>query len=191
MNRSKIHPTNSPQDLIQFLKEENLAFKKLINGFQDQVTELKEQLEWCRKQIFGKKSERYIDTSSSSQMYFPGTEDLEPAKDRKVHKVAGHKRRSRKPTKEDTIDYPEDLPVETEILDLSDKKKICKETGLPLVKIGQTITDQLGHKPGSFFIKRTIRPKYAMPKGAEEGIRMADLPDSIISGTQSRRKFIS
>jgi transposase len=63
---------------------------------------------------------------------------------------------------------------------LPEEEKICKETGGPLQKIGEEISRKLAHTPGSYFVKEYVRPIYASPKGAEEVIRTADLPDSII-----------
>ncbi|HNA62775.1 MAG TPA: hypothetical protein PKW79_06840, partial [Rhabdochlamydiaceae bacterium] len=35
------------------------------------------------------------------------------------------------------------------------------ETGLPLQKIGEEVSHKLAHRPGSYFLKRIIRPKKA------------------------------
>ena len=49
-----------------------------------------------------------------------------------------------------------------------------------MVQIGVEVTHKLAHEPGSYYIKEIIRPKYAHPKRAEQGILIADLPDSLL-----------
>jgi transposase len=71
------------------------------------------------------------------------------------------------------------LPVETVIIDVPEKEKTCKETGVSLVKIGTETTYKLAHKPGSYYIKEIIRPKYAHPQNPENGVLTAFLPGSI------------
>ena len=41
--------------------------------------------------------------------------------------------------------------------------------------------EEVSHKPGSYFIKEIIRPKYAHSKKEEKGILTADLPDSLLA----------
>lgn len=46
------------------------------------------------------------------------------------------------------------------ILDLPETEKVCPQTGEALKKIGEEVTQKLAFKPGSFFIKEFIKPKY-------------------------------
>lgn len=145
----------------------------------EEVTVLKEQLEWFRRQIFGQKSERIVANLNESQLQFEGFDKLETQQE-ETKTIGAHKRKKAKHNGQDAIQIPDDLPVETTVLDITEEDKVCKETGKPLVKIGEEISHKLAHKPGSFYIKEIIRPKYAFPKGSEEGIRCADLPDSLL-----------
>lgn len=161
---------------------EQLEIEKLKN----EILYLKEQLAWFKNQVFGKKSERIIkDLGDSKVQYLPGFEEwfkkTQPEQQETEKKpVAGHTRRAPKNKGKDTITIPENLPVERIELDLPEEDKMCAKTGKPLVKIGEEISRKLAHTPGSFFIKEYVRPIYAMPKDAEEGIRIAEMPDSII-----------
>lgn len=139
---------------------------------------LREQIEWFKRQLFGKKSEKIIDQKTQSN-WLPGLEELaEPACEEK--KVKEHTRKKQDRKNLNKLEYPDNLPVEQQILDLSESEKICSQTGLPLIVIGQEVTRKLAKKPVSFFIKEIIRIKYALPKGAEEGIRTACLPSYIL-----------
>lgn len=78
---------------------------------------------------------------------------------------------------------PPHLEQVDKILDLSDGMKICPVTGLPMVRMGEDITETLAFKPGSLYAIRYIRPKYVSPdrrKGGDIGVTMASIPDGPI-----------
>lgn len=141
---------------------------------------LQEQLDWFKRQIFGKKSERIVRDLNKAQMQFEGF-DVPQAPDQvKTHTVPAHERRKPRRDGQDAITIPEDLPVKTIVLDIAEEEKVCKDTGVPLVHIGNETTHKLAHEPGSYYIKEIIRPKYAHPQQPEDGVLTAELPDALI-----------
>lgn len=147
-----------------------------IKVLKNEVAYLKEQLSWFQKQVFGQRSERIIN-ENSDQLFLNLQIPTPPEPETK--KIAAHSRQT-KQKKSDKITFPENLPVERIFIDIKETDKICPTTGKFLVKIGEEVSQKLAHKPGSYYIKEIIRPKYAMPKGAEETILTADLPNSIL-----------
>ena len=143
-----------------------------------EILYLKEQITWLTRQIFGKKSERVVD-ANSTQLKFDGFE-TESQQKADTHTIPAHQRKKRTSTGEDAIKLPDDLPVETTVIDIPEEEKICKETGAPLEKIGEEVSHKLAHRPGSYFLKRIVRPKYAHPKQEEKGIITAPMPDSLL-----------
>ena len=113
-----------------------------------EIIYLQEQLEWLKRQIFGKKSERNISNINQEQLQLEGFADSEKAPE-KTQTVPEHQRKKPNRNGQDKIQLPPDLPVETTILDLPEKEKVCKETGIPLVKIGEEVSYKLAHRPGS------------------------------------------
>lgn len=121
----------------------------------------------------------------NGEMFFPGleefftkaeeedkqetTETKKPEKDRKKADRNG----------QDAIKLPKDLPVRTIILDISEEEKINKETGETLTKIGEEVTFKLAYTPGSYFIKKIIRFKYALSTLEEQGVLCPELPCTI------------
>ena len=177
---------------------ENTSIEQLeIEKLKNEVLYLKEQIAWFQRQMFGKRSEKIIrDLGDSAVQYLPGFEDwlmkTEPESKKSEEKlVTAHKRRSPENKGKDSITIPDDLPVERIEIDLPEEEKICSETGLSLVKIGDEVSRKLAHKPGSFFIKEYVRPIYVMPKKAEEGIRIAEMPDSIISKCRADESLLA
>ena len=165
-------PLDTPKTELEILRAEHAAL-------QVSYSEVKERLSWLLRQLFGKKSEKVTSgVSSSMQLEFEGfsvetlTSPIQPDPEPKPR---------RKPVRDgkDSIKLPADLPVKTTIIDIPEEDKICKETGLPLVKIGEEITYKLSHTPGSYFIKEFIRFKYANPNREEQGVFCADLPSTI------------
>lgn len=156
-----------------------------IESLQDQVVKqsaeilyLKEQNAWLLRQIFGKKSERLVD-ANPEQLKLDGFES-ENTEKAKSQTIQSHERKAKTRTGEDTIRLPEDLPVETVVIDLPEEEKICKQTGLPLQKIGEEVCHKLAHRPGSFFLKKIVRPKYAHPKREENGVMISPMPDTLL-----------
>ena len=138
---------------------------------------LEEQLAWLKRQIFGKKSERVVDTNQE-QLQLDGLEAANQPQ-AGTTTVPAHERTKRTSTGEDAIKLPDDLPIETTIIDIPEEEKICKETGVPLKKIGEEVSHKLAHRPGSYFLKKIVRPKYAHPQQEEKGVIVAPMPDSL------------
>lgn len=68
---------------------------------------------------------------------------------------------------------PDDLPVEEVEYPLEDTS--CPCCGEQMSIIGRETTDELEYHPGSRFIRRHVRPKYACRK-CEEGVHIAPMP---------------
>ena len=150
-----------------------------ITARDQKIHHLEEQLAWFKRQIFGKRSEREVSDLNSSQLLFEGFESA-THKEEEKKTVAAHERKKPNRNGQDKITLPDDLPVETTVLDIPDEQKICQETGESLVQIDEEVSHKLAHKPGSYYIKEIIRPKYAHPKKEENGILTADLPESLL-----------
>jgi len=155
------------------------------------VIDLEEQLSWFKRQIFGKKSERIVSDLNGEQLEFEGLETLSAQDKDKTQTVPAHQRRKPNRNGQDAITLDPNLPVKTTVLDIPEEEKVCKETGVPLVKIGNETTLKLAHEPGSYYIKEIIRPKYAHPQQPEAGILTAQLPDSLLSKCQAADSLLA
>ena len=153
--------------ILKLLQEKTETLEAENKKLREESVLLKEQLDWLIRQIFGKKSEKVIEESEPHPT-FPVLDDFfarekdddddddvvvappNPDKDRKKPKRDG----------KNSIKLPSDIPVKTTLLDLSEEEKICKETGVSLVKIGEEVTRKLAYTPGKYFVKEIIRLKY-------------------------------
>lgn len=167
--------------MIEELTSENALLKQTVLSLEAQLKRMQEQLNYFQKMLFGKKSEKFI--SNDGQLVFPGFEDLLEADEppaEKIH-VKAHEKQKRSKPPINTITFPEDLPVERIEFDVPEQEKIDAVTQQPLVCIGEEVSRKLAKKPASYFIKEYVRKKYAYPGRAEEGVKTASLPDSIIT----------
>lgn len=161
---------------------------KINESLQIEIGCLKEKLAWFEKQIFGKRSEKIIESSPLQLPLFDlPTDTLE---EKKIP-VPAHDRKSYKNKDSTKISFSENLPVEKVIIDLKEDEKICLHTGKPLIKIGEEVVQKLARKPYSFYIKEIIRPKYAAPKGSEEAIFVASLPESLLPRCKVDESFLA
>lgn len=139
--------------------------------------DLQAQLDWFTRQLFGKKSEKLISPEDKKQLTFDGF-DLEEQPEEDEEKPANKKRKKARRDGQDKVKLPDNIPIEKQIIDIPESEKICAETGKPFEKIGEEITSKLAYKPGSHYVKQTIRPKYATPEGS---IKTAELPETILN----------
>jgi transposase len=165
---------------LETLHKENENLRNTVVERDQIIFQLEEQLSWLKRQIFGKKSERIVRDLDKTQMQFEGFDTPEAPTTEQTQTVLVRQRRKPRRNGQDAITIPDDLPVKTTVLDIPENEKVCKETGEPLVHIGNDVTYKLAQEPGSHYIKEIIRPKYAHPQRPEDGVLTASLPDSII-----------
>jgi len=127
----------------------------------------------------------------SQQLLFAGLAQVSETDPEEKPEV--NKRKRKKPNRngKDAISLPPDLPVVRREIDVPEEEKVCKETGNPLVKIGEEVTQKLGHKPGSYFVIETIRPKYANPLKSEDGILIAPIPECLLPRCQADESLLA
>jgi len=178
--------------LISALKEQNFLLQAQNKALQEVVTQLQWQVKQLQKKIFGKSSERFVD---DPQPFFPGLEptpiSMEQACEEEVVQVPAHEKKKAKSTPKNTITYPDDLPVDRQIIDLPEEQKIDPKTGESLVCIGEEITRRLCKKSASYLIKEIVRKKYALSSNPDAGIRIADKPESLLNRCQAHESLLA
>ena len=172
------------------LQKENTELRCELEQSNQKIIYLEEQLAWFKRQIFGKRSEKVFSNLNEQQLELAGFERQENSSE-EAQTIPAHSRKKPNRNGQDKITLPADLPVQTVILDLPDVQKICPETGVALVKIGEEVTHKLVQEPGSYYIKEIIRPKYANPSRPEAGVLIAELPDSIIPKCRADESFLA
>jgi transposase len=154
---------------------------RCIAALEGELSTLKEQLAWLKKQIFGAKSERIIADLDTQPLLDLDFGSPRPEKEPEKEEVSYTRRKAAKNRGSDTISFPDNLPVRRIDLDIPAEDKICPETGQPLVCIGSETSRKLGRTAEQFFIIEYVRPKYASKAAPDLGVKTAPLPDAIIA----------
>ena len=144
------------------LKEIIAVHLSLQEKYQERIDYLEQMVRLLQKEIFGRKSEKYVLPDHKQRQLFDPIEV--PESDRRVSEdnivIGEHirKKPGRKP-------LPEDLPRVDVIHDIPEDEKQC-ECGATLSCIGQDISEKLDYVPAKIRVMRHIRLKYAC-KGCE------------------------
>ena len=160
-------PTDSTE-MITISRAEFDAIQKRLSEFEEKILSLQHQVLVYQKMIFGAKSERHVSLDQSQiSMELEGIENLPPETpvepSQKPHTSPEGKKKKGHPR----LELPDDLPRE-EIIILPDHDV----TGWK--KIGEEVTEVLARRKGTWYVKRFVRPKYAVPEG--EGVVIGKLP---------------
>ena len=171
-----------PLSIAEFdlLRDENTRLVEQISDQQRDIAQLRVlvekltfQLAMLKRMQFGQKSEL---SAHMGDLFGTPTELEQPAAaDPPLRKT------SRQPQAAPRVTLPPNLPVAVVEIDLPAEQKVDAQ-GQPLRRIGEETSDRLALVPGRFFIKRTVRPKYADPALPENGVRCAPLPARVIDG---------
>ena len=109
-----------------------------IVSLENENRRLKDELEWLKRQIFGQKSERFVDATPENEI-LPGL-NLSGILPDSIGEIIVplHKRRKKNGGKNQfKVDIPDDLPREKEYKDIPESSKFDSKTGEELVKIGE------------------------------------------------------
>lgn len=147
--------------------------EKKLASKDDEIARLQHNLNLLRRHVFGKKSEKVVETSTvvasaSSQLVIdtvcplPIVKAPQPSKESTPSKPKGHGRQQ----------LPKHLPVER--VEIKPEQTSCA-CGGELKPIGEETSRVLEYVPASYFIRELARVKVACRK-CQEGVVIADAP---------------
>jgi len=156
------------QEQVSDIEEKVLISKKELDALRLKLEEYKRQLEALKRMIFGKKSERFVPTVDSKQLSL--FEDLVEQTEQEIEKYTVTYQREKKKA-------PKSKPVRSAIPSHFPRvEEVIEPENIPegAVKIGEEVTELLEIKPLTIYVRRIVRPKYALPE--ESGVVIAELP---------------
>jgi transposase len=133
------------------VKDENRSLR-------DENTDLKEQIEWFKRQIFGSKSERFVQADGQTALAL-GVSSGEPAG--QTETVTYERQKPRKHTPHGREEIPAHLRREKIVIEPD-----CDVSGME--RIGEKITEQMEYSAPEHWVKQYVRPVYA---GDINGVR--------------------
>jgi transposase len=185
------------EEVVSTLESEVVKLESNITTLETDVTKLEShisklecELTWLRKKLFGKMSERFINTDPDSrqldifgeQLSDNEREELERAEAQEQELITRTVTANKPRTPRKDISF-ENLRIEETTIEpegINFEEYVC---------IGTEETNRLAYKPAEFFVKRTIRKKYALKNQLTEledeeekrpSVVIAPLPDSPI-----------
>ena len=158
--------------LLQKQAEMNELYAKEIES-------LKEQIEWMKRQLFGRKSERFNPDQLNFGFLIDAIEN-KPAAAPEAEietQVPAHVRKRSRHGRGLLPDHLERVVVE---VDISEEQKILPD-GRERPRIGYDDSEKLVYVPGRFHVKVTRRYKYGNPADCEgPGVIQVPLPETLI-----------
>lgn len=174
-------------ELSRLREIDNGALEKaeaLIKQKDEKIRELTDQLAWYRHKFWKPSSEKYIPSDPNQRKIdFEGLdvlpEEEEIIKEAEKEIISYERQKPEKPKKQ---------PVRLPLSDfLRREEEVIEPEGIDehWVRIGEEVTEVLEHKPGELYVRRIVRPKYALKETARQhedaeesrsGVKIGSLP---------------
>ncbi len=171
--------TASPEALEIIQRQGALLEEQAIK-----ITNLQQQLDWLKRQVFGAKSERFVDPTGDHPL-LPGFEPDQVHEKPKTQHVEYDRKAHRNQT--GWQEFPADLPREEVVIELPEAKRFT-EDGKALELIGYDVFERLAHRSG-YFIKVFKRAKYAVKNDPLQGVVIAPHPGDVLDSKTGKSKF--
>jgi transposase len=157
-------------ELSRLREIDNGALEKaeaLIKQKDEKIRELTDQLAWYRHKFWKPSSEKYIPSDPNQRKIdFEGLdvlpEEEEIIKEAEKEIISYERQKPEKPKKQ---------PVRLPLPDfLRREEEVIEPEGIDenWVRIGEEVTEVLEHKPGELYVRRIVRPKYALKEAARQ-----------------------
>ncbi len=176
---------NIDQGTLEKAEKLNRKLESIIEEKDEKIRKLTDQLAWYMRKFWRPSTEKFIPRDPNQRRIdFEGLEVLpeeKEAMEEAQKEVITYERA--KPAKD------KKQPVRLSLPDyLRREEETIEPEGIDenWVRIGEEITEVLEHKPGELYVRRIIRPKYALKRSLQQkeaetdesksNVRIADLP---------------
>lgn len=172
-------------------QSENALLREQLKTQAEQIKELKQQLDWFKRQLFGNKSEKRLEIDTSHQADLLVGLGVTPPRIDKVptEKISYERRKKQRDAKtvNDTgLRFDDSVPVETievprpELDDLS---------AADLEQIGEKITYRLAQRPGSYVILKYVRQ--VVKDKSTQILHTAAMPANVLEKSMADVSFLA
>jgi transposase len=139
-----------------------------------EISELRRQVAWFQRQLFGAKSERRVLDSEGRQLFL-GEMEEDLSAPAPTETVAAYSRRKSRFDREDETPLRFDPSVPVEVIRIPPSEPVSPETH---EKVSEKTTDRLAQRPGSYVVLRYVREVW---KRKEDGkIVSAPAPAAVL-----------
>src|SRR5580765_2929121 len=149
------------------LPDDSHVLKQMIGKLLTTIKQLRSTIDqqnahihYLARMTFGRRSERVEGPTLFDALPTPEPPPAEPEPEpRVVVQRKGHGRRQ----------HPPELPVEREVLDLTEAEKACPCCGQERIKIGVDVSRRLDYRPACLFRREVERPTYICRRCEQQG----------------------
>ena len=187
------------QGALEEAENTNKELNRIIEEKDDEIRKLTDQLAWYRHKLWKPSSEKYIPQDPNQcRIDFEGLDILPEEKafaEEAEKEIISYERR--KPEKEKKqpvrLPLPEHLRRETEVIE---PEGIDENW----IRISEEVTEVLNLKPGELYVRRIVRPVYALKKTVlqkdetgepQKCIRIASLPGLPLSRSNADASLLA
>ena len=160
-------------------EKKNAHYEEVIKDKDEKIKKLTDQLAWYRRKFWKPASEKFIPQDPAQRkLDFEGL-DILPEEEEVVKEAAKeiitYERKKPEKIKKQPVRMP--LPEH-----LRREEEVIEPEGIDenWTRIGEEVTEILEHKPGELYVRRIIRPKYALKNELQR------LQEAMENGTQSK-----
>jgi transposase len=162
-------------DLNKSIDQKNSQIKELtkqLHSAQRNITMLQHQVDQLLRRVYGRRSEK-LDPNQLmfDDLILQTLDQPQPSPPQLPVKETPRTKKPRKSKKHHPgrIPIPEHLERVEILLDVPEEEKLCPETGKPLKKIGEEVSEKLEYRPGKLIVNVYKRPKYGSPDSMASG----------------------
>lgn len=159
------------------LPEDPAALRDRLQSAYQTIERLENELSWLRRQAFGRKADTVPPAPRPEEQDLFAGESPKAKETPEVKETITYERRKKGHGRHP---FPESLPRLEEVVEPKEADRHCACCGGPKTKIGEDVCEVLEHVPQRFYVRRILRPKYACPLHAEEGVCQAAPPARFI-----------
>lgn len=152
---------------LQRAEKKNRHYEEVLKEKDNKIKQLTDQLAWYRRRFWKSSSEKFIPQDPNQRKIdFEGL-DVLPEEETAIKKaekeIVTYERKKPERLKKQPVRLP--LPEH-----LRREEEVIEPEGIDenWVRIGEEVTEVLEHKPGEFYVRRIIRPKYALKKDLQQ-----------------------
>jgi len=162
----------------EYLPKDTSTLQEMVLTLLGQIDDLQGQLHWLKRQMFGKKSEKF---SPHDRLLF---EDLYSEIEAKIEAQKTEEEPVKKSKKKNANHngrnpLPAELKREIIKIEPAEEEMVCSVCNNDKQQMGEEVTEKLEYVPASFYVKQFVRPKYAC-KQCQGNISIGQLPPMAI-----------
>jgi Transposase and inactivated derivatives len=185
-------PSRTPAADAAVLDAQQLA--ALVQRQAQQIDALQHQLDWFKRQLFGRKSERFVPASDPQQMHLGqllGDVPATPAAEEPASEVGSHKRR--KPRSDFADDgtrgsFFDESRVPVHTIELANPEAQALAPWQYEV-IGEKLSYRLAQRPGAYVVLKYVRP--VIKRLDTLTLHCPSAPEGVIDGSRADVSFLA